>query len=107
MSLPSPATDATPQPPQLPPYSWQSLSPSAQLLYIRSVRDADRQIALLNSDVVGFDLEWRPVFRTGQPDNPVALVQIANNHKVLLIHVHKMPRTPPSCFPHLRLIIDF
>ena len=107
MSLPPAATDPTPQPPQLPRYTWQSLSPSAQLLYIQSVRDADREIALLNSDVVGFDLEWKPIFRAGQPDNPVALVQIANNHKILLIHVCRMPRTPPSCFLHLRLIIEF
>ena len=71
------------------------------------MRDADREIALLNSDVVGFDLEWKPIFHAGQPDNPVALVQIANNHKVLLIHVCQMPRTPPSCFLHLRLIIEF
>lgn len=94
MSLPPTATDASPQPPQLPPYSWQSLSPNAQLLYIQSVEEADREITLLNTDVVGFDLEWKPVYRRGQRENPVALVQLANSHKVLLIHICKMPGTP-------------
>ncbi len=94
MSLPPPATDASPRPPLLPPYSWQSLSPNAQLLYIQSVEDANREITLLNTDVVGFDLEWKPTYRSGQRENPVALVQLANSHKVLLIHICKMPGTP-------------
>ncbi|KAF8350210.1 ribonuclease H-like domain-containing protein [Amanita rubescens] len=94
MSLPQSATDAPPQPLQLPPYNWQSLNPNAQLLYIQSVKDADREITLFNTDVVGFDLEWKPVYRKGQRENPVALVQLANSHKVLLIHICKMPEFP-------------
>lgn len=39
---------------------------------------------------LGFDIEWRPNFRKNGIENPVALVQLADKARVLLIHVSVM-----------------
>jgi hypothetical protein len=44
---------------------------------------------------VGFDIEWRPNFRKNGIENPVALVQLADKARVLLIHVSVMGASPP------------
>ena len=68
-------------------YSWRTKAPRTRLVYIRDLQTADEEIARFKPGPCGFDLEWRPVFRKGQQENPVALVQLANEDTVLLIQV--------------------
>ncbi len=71
-------------------YSYTIKSPNTQLRYIQTVEAADEAISRLNAKVLGFDLEWRPNFIRGNPENPVALVQLASEDTILLIHVALM-----------------
>lgn len=41
---------------------------------------------------LGFDVEWRPTFQKGGATNPIALVQLADEHRVLLLHISLMGR---------------
>ncbi|KAH7915103.1 ribonuclease H-like domain-containing protein [Hygrophoropsis aurantiaca] len=43
---------------------------------------------------LGFDLEWRPNYKKGQAENPVALVQLSNPTTILLIQVSSMQKFP-------------
>jgi hypothetical protein len=72
-----------------PLYSWRLIHPKAHCHYIRDVHQANILVGLLRGPV-GFDLEWRPSFQKGQPENPVALVQLANEETILLIQVSAM-----------------
>lgn len=70
-----------------PLYSWEDFSPHARLVYIRDPQTAEAEVARFKSGLVGFDLEWKPNWRSGQAENRVALVQIANDDTILLIQV--------------------
>ena len=72
-------------------YSYTTKSPSTRMIYIQSAEAADAAISRLGAKVLGFDLEWKPNFIKGNPENPVALVQIASEDTILLIHVALMP----------------
>ena len=83
------------QPPKEPPrvydlYSWSAKSPSTRLVYIQNANTANVAISELKATVLGFDLEWRPNFIKGNPENPVALVQLASEDTILLIHLTYM-----------------
>ena len=80
-------------------YSWQTYSPSARLVYIRDVETAETELAQFKPGLTGFDMEWRPCYRKGQPENPVALVQLANEETVLLLQISAMRSTSPLEFP--------
>ncbi|KAJ3764273.1 ribonuclease H-like domain-containing protein, partial [Lentinula raphanica] len=43
---------------------------------------------------IGFDLEWKPNFRPGQPENPIAVVQIAYGTASYVVHVKWMQHLP-------------
>ncbi|KAJ3777574.1 ribonuclease H-like domain-containing protein, partial [Lentinula raphanica] len=43
---------------------------------------------------IGFDLEWKPNFRPGQPENPIAVVQIAYGTASYVVHVKWMQYLP-------------
>lgn len=75
-------------PSRLPLYSWHNIHPHAKLHYIRDTEQANAQIKLLQGPV-GFDLEWRPNFISGE-DHPVSLVQLANNKIILLMQISAM-----------------
>ncbi|OSD05859.1 ribonuclease H-like protein [Trametes coccinea BRFM310] len=75
-------------------YSWKAKSPGTRLVYIQNAAAADQAISQLNSKILGFDLEWKPNFVKGRAENPVALVQLASEHLILLIHVSYMPAFP-------------
>jgi len=64
--------------------------------YIRDYDEANRRIAQLQPGHFGFDLEWRPTYVKGQPENRVALVQLANNQTILLIQVSAMKSFPEN-----------
>lgn len=80
-----------------PKYSWRyrTIKP-AQLYYFTNHHEANAVLACLPHGPIGFDLEWRPNFSKGQPENRVALVQLATADTVILLHIHHMTRT---CFP--------
>lgn len=80
-------------PPPKPLYSWRSIHPNAKCHYIRDINQANNLVGLLQGPV-GFDLEWKPAFRKGQPQNPVSLVQLANHKLILLIQVSAMQEFP-------------
>jgi hypothetical protein len=43
---------------------------------------------------IGFDLEWKPTFRPGQRENPIAVIQIASSTASYVIHVKWMQALP-------------
>lgn len=51
--------------------------------------DTDTESARLHRPI-GFDVEWKPQFAKGGAENPIALVQLADRHRILLIHVFMM-----------------
>jgi hypothetical protein len=81
--------------PLKPLYSWRNIHPEAKCHYIRDVHQANTLVGLLQGPV-GFDLEWKPTFRKGQPENPVSLIQLANQEAILLIQVSAMSGKPLS-----------
>ncbi|KAF8058278.1 ribonuclease H-like domain-containing protein [Lyophyllum atratum] len=82
-----------PTTPLLNPYSWRTIHPDATIHYIRDPDDADTLVDTL-SGPVGFDLEWKPTFTNNTPENPVALVQLANQDTILLIQISAMQEFP-------------
>ncbi len=92
--------------PQEPPrvydiYSYTNKSPGIPCTYIQNVDTANVALSTLNSKILGFDLEWRPNFVKGSPENPVALVQLASDETILLIHLTYMPRKSHDLAPGL------
>lgn len=49
---------------------------------------------LLRHDVLGFDTETKPVFRKGQKQNPIALIQISTETTAYLFRVNETGMTP-------------
>lgn len=75
--------------PVWPTYSWKDRSPSTQLVYITDNYQADLEVVKLRGPL-GFDLEWKPNFVKGRPENPVALVQLSDENTILLIQISAM-----------------
>ncbi|KAI0639038.1 ribonuclease H-like domain-containing protein [Trametes polyzona] len=75
-------------------YSWSTISPATRLVYLQTEKATNEAISQLDSKVLGFDLEWKPNFVKGRPENPVALVQLASADIILLIHIFHMPTFP-------------
>ncbi|KAI0697139.1 ribonuclease H-like domain-containing protein [Cytidiella melzeri] len=71
-------------------YSWKQISPDARLVYVRDPHVLDHELSMLKLGPLGFDLEWKPNFYKGSPENPVALVQLASEDTVLLIQLTAM-----------------
>lgn len=93
------------EPPQKPPsidkgpqrpaptqaYDFKDYNPHVQVLYIRSLEQAKTALERLSkSGPFGFDIEWRPTYKKGAPENPVALIQLADDQHVLLFQVSCM-----------------
>lgn len=76
-----------------PLYSWKSIHPRAKLHYVTDVAQANSLIGLFHGPV-GFDLEWKPSFKKGEPQHPVSIVQLANHHLILVMQVSAMPGNP-------------
>ncbi|GJE87827.1 3'-5' exonuclease domain-containing protein 2 [Phanerochaete sordida] len=97
-----PAPEKPPPPPRrvYPQYSFSAKSPQTRLVYIRDLHTAERELAQFKPGPCGFDMEWRPNFYKGQRENPVALVQLANEDVVLLIQISAI-RSIPSSLRHV------
>ncbi|KAG1757304.1 ribonuclease H-like domain-containing protein [Suillus lakei] len=81
--------------PELPRYFWREQSPApTRIRYITDHREADFELSRLAIGPLGFDLEWRPNYRKGASENPVALVQLAGFDTILLLQVSAMSEFP-------------
>ncbi|KAI0344108.1 ribonuclease H-like protein [Trametopsis cervina] len=88
-------------------YSWQKHSPNARLVYIRDRDVMDKELAKLKPGPLGFDLEWKPNREKGVPNHPVALVQLASEDTVLLIHLTAIMKGKKDSFPaSLREVLE-
>jgi hypothetical protein len=75
---------------------WNAQCPGSNLQALRRLAHSPWVIVCLNCTrliknvyrVLGFDMEWRPTFVKGQPVNPVALIQLAGENDIALVHVH-------------------
>lgn len=76
--------------PVLPAYSWRAKSAHAKLFYVRDHLEANAIVSKLGSGPLGFDLEWKPNFVKGQPENPVAVVQLSSEDTIVLFQVIAM-----------------
>ena len=83
--------------PSLPVYSWWHGAVNPALFYFTNHHEANALLASLPPGPIGFDLEWRPNYRKGQPENDVALVQLATAETVILLHIYYMTRTCLHC----------
>jgi len=95
----NPPADATAPEPAL--YDWKDFAPRGELHYIRSEDVANERVARLASRsksplIIGLDFEWRPMFISGMPQNPIALVQLACDEEILLVHVSAMQVFPAA-----------
>ena len=72
------------------PYSWRTFRPPISFEYITDSDRADEVLADLEPCAFGFDVEWKPAFQKGQPENKVALIQLANNEVIYLLQVSAM-----------------
>jgi hypothetical protein len=79
-----------PEPKPTIPYSWRTFEPQASFEYITDCDRADEVLAALRPCAFGFDVEWKPAFLKGQPENKVALIQLANNEVIYLLQVSAM-----------------
>lgn len=83
-------------------FSWRTYwrAPAFPPLYVDNVHSANSLILHYfppqsPPPVVGFDLEWKP-FYGAEPENPVALVQLAASHVILLLHISAMGSFPSA-----------
>jgi len=72
------------------PYSWRSSQPPINFEYVTDCDRANELLAVLEPCTLGFDVEWKPAFLKGQPENKVALIQLANNEVIYLLQVSAM-----------------
>ncbi|KAI0803017.1 ribonuclease H-like domain-containing protein [Irpex lacteus] len=79
-------------------YSWRNLSPTSRLVYLQDPQAVDTELANLKPGPLGFDLEWKPTYLKGAPENPVAVVQLASEDTILLIQFDSL-RLAVSGFP--------
>lgn len=76
------------------PYSWRTFRPPINFEYITDCNRADEVLAILEPCAFGFDVEWKPVYQKGQPENKVALIQLANDEVIYLLQVSAMQSKP-------------
>lgn len=72
------------------PYSWRTFQPPISFEYVTDCDRAEELLAVLEPGTFGFDVEWKPAFLKGQPENKVALIQLANNEVIYLLQVSAM-----------------
>lgn len=81
--------------PELPRYFWRDQSPApTRIRYITNHLEANFELSRLAIGPLGFDLEWRPNYRKGGSENPVALVQLAGFDTILLLQISAMSEFP-------------
>ncbi|CED83173.1 ribonuclease h-like protein [Phaffia rhodozyma] len=81
----------------LPAYNHMDFLPDGhdppEVLFVNTIEEANAAIGRLTSPI-GLDIEWTPSYRKGVSPSPTALVQLADNKLILLVHLVKMSRPP-------------
>ncbi|KAF9242290.1 ribonuclease H-like protein, partial [Melanogaster broomeanus] len=78
----------------LPIYSFTDYSdPAAAVAYTKCENEANSLVQTLKGPL-GFDLEWRVMWQRGAQERRTALVQLCDQHTILLIQVSSMKRFP-------------
>jgi len=90
---PSSSAKPPPAPPPTKRYSWQENNAKTRQVYLTDADQADAELSTFKGPC-GIDIEWKPTFLKGQPENPVALLQLANSDTILLLHLCYMRRFP-------------
>ncbi|KAH7882896.1 ribonuclease H-like domain-containing protein [Phlebopus sp. FC_14] len=75
----------------LPLYSFTDSA--AAVVYTQDENEANELVQSLKSPL-GFDLEWRVMWQAGAQERRTALVQLCDQHTILLIQVSSMKRFP-------------
>ena len=76
-------------PVQLPVYDYSTYTPKPTKKYTRISSEAERELEGMVGPL-GFDIEWTVVRRKGAAQRPVAMVQIADQRKVLIMQTSAM-----------------
>ncbi|KAL6306886.1 ribonuclease H-like domain-containing protein [Sparassis latifolia] len=81
--------------PVLPLFSYTDYNPGPAVVYTRHEEEANDLVQTLKGPL-GFDLEWRVFMRRNMPitERRTALVQLADERMILLVHVSAMNRFP-------------
>ncbi|KAF8213431.1 ribonuclease H-like domain-containing protein [Mycena galopus ATCC 62051] len=95
-SLSKPSSSPSISPPATRYYWSEAASSRTKLVYITDADRAEAEISKFKGPACGIDIEWKPTFLKGQPENPVALLQLANNDTILLLHLCHMTRFPTN-----------
>ncbi|KAJ7293238.1 ribonuclease H-like domain-containing protein [Mycena rebaudengoi] len=74
-------------------YSWNNGHTVRH--YITDAEAADKLLENFGGPC-GLDIEWKPSFRKGEPEHPVALLQLANPTTILLLHLVHMEYFPKN-----------
>jgi hypothetical protein len=96
-----------------PAYSYKDYSPKATTIYTQHEQEANDLVDMLNGCVsvfrfenywrdnifsvdrpLGFDMEWRVIYRRGVGERRTALVQLSDERMILLIQISSMTSTP-------------
>lgn len=82
---------------------WSLKAAIPSLTYLTDKSDVEAELEHWNpKEPVGFDLEWDPTFVKGQPENPVALIQLACRDRITLIQLPLGSDLPPALTTLLR-----
>ncbi|KAG2134117.1 hypothetical protein DEU56DRAFT_888707 [Suillus clintonianus] len=68
-------------------------APAPAVVYTRCEDEANKLVQTLESPL-GFDLEWRVLWKSGAQERQTALVQLCDKSTILLCHVSHMRRFP-------------
>ncbi|KZS91589.1 ribonuclease H-like protein [Sistotremastrum niveocremeum HHB9708] len=86
----------SPNPDNLPYFSYKSHYPYAKLVLLNTTVSTNNFLAGWyppgRRGVIGLDIEWKPMFTKGAPLNPVALVQLADPEYVVIVQLSFMWR---------------
>lgn len=77
-----------------PVFNWEdSVEPGTVPRYLRRAADVNKALEVAQGPF-GFDVEWKPTFVKGQPQSPIALLQLAKEDQILLIQLSAMNEFP-------------
>lgn len=91
-SDPSPEEAPVKEPaPTKPSYSYKDYTPEPIMVYTRSVDEVNDHLPLLRGPL-GFDMEWKVLYRWQAASRPTAVVQICDERYIWVIQVSDMRR---------------
>jgi len=76
-----------------PMYSWSTISPQAEMRYIRDAAEADKEVQRLK-EPLGFDMEWHSGTSFKGPQGKTAVIQICDDTRILIIQISAMSTFP-------------